>query len=80
MQRTIKASGRDLVQKISYRLVFTEPGHIGAGLLALIFSLAPPLGLRFFNRSTVKIKDDEHFRSDVKHRLPDAPPCIHDLA
>jgi hypothetical protein len=60
----VKASGRDMIRKISYKFVFTAPeAHWDrAILLSFLAWFLWSLGLRFFAKATVKIKDSEHIR------------------
>jgi hypothetical protein len=67
----VKASGRDMIRKISYKFVFTVPeAHWDrAILLSFLAWFLWPLGLRFFAKATVKIKDSEHIRG-VRQPVP----------
>lgn len=59
----VKMKGRDLV-RLSYKAVFTAPeAHVDRAILCSFFAwILWPVGLRFFSRTAVGIKQDEHIR------------------
>lgn len=60
---TVTMSGQDLA-RLSYRAVFCAPqAHLDRALLCSFLAwFLWPVGLRFFNKTAVTIKNDEHIR------------------